>query len=126
MGDPSSHETTIPFLSCLSHPIPFGFSYLNVLIDFCIFFFFLRETCCFLTSVGGHGKAPVPSVCRGLLWPGWGSNPPSMCMGGPRKICTGWWAGKGITACQMFKLFFTNIYKCHGPALVNKGSFGDT
>lgn len=25
-----------------------------------------------------------------------------------------------------FKLFFIYIYKCHGPALVNKGSFGDT
>lgn len=45
-----------------------------------------------------------------MAWVGAVSSLPCAGWGVGGKSVLGWWAGKGVTACQIFKLFFIYIY----------------
>lgn len=54
----------------------------------------------FLLSTGEYGLVAWVGQSSPFHVQGWGA----------AKSVLGWWAGNGITACQIFKLFFIYIY----------------
>lgn len=129
MGDPSFPRNSHSFPLLPLPPDSLWFFIFKCFNGVLYFFFLLREYLLISDVQGVAVEKPlVPSAVGEPGRTVWvGQSPPFRVQGqGQENLYRGWWAGEGIPACQIFKLFLIHIYKRHGPALVNKGSFGDT